>query len=61
VEEFLVLRGDVFEEGEYAAFGVFVAQRVEYEAFFGYEGVSVAWEPFFCGSRNECTAFMKAN
>jgi hypothetical protein len=51
VEKLLKLGWDVLEERENPAFRVLVAERVEYEAFFGDEGVSVAWNPVRCGSR----------
>jgi hypothetical protein len=51
VEELLVLGGDIFKEREHASAGMLVAKRVEYEAFMGYESVSVSGDPIFCGSR----------
>jgi hypothetical protein len=36
---------DVLKESEDPAFRVFVAKRVEYEAFFGDEGISIARNP----------------
>jgi hypothetical protein len=46
VEERLEFGGDVFEERENAVAGVLVPEGVEDEAVFGYERVSVRWEPF---------------
>ena len=51
VEELLVLGGNIFKEREHASAGMLVAKRVEYEAFMGYESVSVSGDPIFCGSR----------
>jgi hypothetical protein len=45
VEESLVFGWDVLEERENCAFRMLVAKRVEDEAFYGYEGVSVCRNP----------------
>jgi hypothetical protein len=48
VEERLEFGGDVLEERENPIIWMFVAESVEDEAVFGYERVSVGWNPFIC-------------
>jgi len=45
VEEVFEVGWDVLEESENAVGWVLVAEGVEYEAVFGYEGVSVSGHP----------------
>jgi hypothetical protein len=45
MKKVLEFAGDVLKESEDPAFRVFVAKRVEYEAFFGYEGISISGNP----------------
>jgi hypothetical protein len=52
MEKFLKIAGNVLEERENTIFGMFVAKRIKYETLFGNEGVSIAWNPIFSGSRN---------
>ena len=42
---------NVFEERENSVVWVLVAEGIEDEAFFGYEGVSVSWNPVSSCSR----------
>ncbi len=48
VEKFLELSGYVFEKRESAPCRMLVTESVEYETFFGDEGVAVSWDPVRC-------------
>jgi hypothetical protein len=45
VEKRLELGWDIFQERKNSLVGMLIPESVEDEAFFGYEGVSVSWNP----------------
>jgi hypothetical protein len=45
VEKLLELGWNILQESENSVGWVLVAEGVEDEAFFGYEGVSISWNP----------------
>jgi hypothetical protein len=45
VEKLFEFSWDILQESDNSVGWVFIAEGVEDEAFFGYEGVSVSWNP----------------
>ena len=51
VKKHLKSEGNVLQKGENPVVWMFISENVEYKALFGYEGISIGWNPIFGGDR----------